>query len=186
MTLHARNTVRTLSLVVCASIVTGCVTESVTSDGRPMPAKPRRIEAPPSTAVVAKLAFLIGAKPKDSNGNGFPDLFETTVMLFTADEKPLHRDGAFHFTLTQAGMMDDPETTPLHEWTMSSEEAEAYRRTTLMGPVYEIPLSLASAPIERVPMMAADMIVEFRPSDGGPSVRCNGVRTIQFGRRSVR
>jgi len=163
-----------------------CVEQVVVDGGRPRPAPPRPTQpAPaPASAVATQMVFLIGAKPKDSNGNGYPDEFAVTVSLFTQDTQAVYRDGTFTFTLVAPGTIDQSDVEPMDQWTFTSDEANRRRMQSIIGPSYHFALSLAPSGIERVPTMTADMVCTFTPDDGGPEVRCDDVRTIQFGRRS--
>jgi hypothetical protein len=151
-----------------------------------MPVTPRTIGPPPEESTVSQMVFLVGMKPKDSNGNGYPDEFAVTVALFTDADRAMHKQGSFEFTLVRAGTIDIPDVAPMQSWTFNPAEAARHEAVSLIGPSYQFALSLAGTGVERVPSMSGDLICVYTPADGGEPVRCNDVRTIQFGRRNAR
>ena len=181
-----------LLCVLCVSAVNllvGCQTgRIVTSDGMPPAARPF---APPVTPLDAKanpMAFFVGQKPDDTNGNGYPDLISVTVLLF-AEPHPsaIRADGAFVFTLFPQGQISDADVKPIGSWRMEGAAVEHAQAIALGGPCYQFQLSMLDASSgfksDKLPLDQADLICQFIPADGSPAVRCDGVRTIQIGRR---
>jgi len=164
---------------------TGCQTERVsTSDGRPMPPKPRDPPRVPSGAQANAVALLPAAKPQDTNGNGFPDLLLVDAYLFSEPHpSPLHEQGSFVFALYHEGQVDRENAEPIAEWRVEGPALERCRAVTLWGRGYSIPLSLldGSPGGEKFPVIATTLTCRFEPVDGREPIEPRGVYSIQLG-----
>ena len=64
-------------------LLAACQSETIARGvARPMPAAPHAAPPVPEGAVVNRIVFMVGSKPLDTDGNGFPDRIDTTVTLF--------------------------------------------------------------------------------------------------------
>jgi hypothetical protein len=163
----------------------GCKTDKVTtSDGRPMPPPPRESPPVPAGARASRMLFLMGPKPTDSNGNGYPDRMEATIVLFASPHPtPMWEDGTFVFLLHPASRDGTPRGQPLREWRFGGEQlAKARAVSELFGKQYSFTLSLCDQGTDVYPLLAADVTCSFEPADGSPAIASEGVRTIQIGR----
>lgn len=178
---------RTLTVIALmfTACLFGCQTESVTtSDGRPMPPEPRAITPPPSGTIPDDMMFLVGSKPTDSNGNGYPDLISITVALFARPHQtPLHAPGSFTFELYPMGRAGAPNVEPICSWTITAEEAALQRTRAVYGPCYQFEITLLDAGGDRFTLGRGDLVCRFQPDGDHPVVRNKGIRTIQIGRR---
>jgi hypothetical protein len=182
LTGHRRAVLRGLAAAVL--LLPACVTEHVTSDGRPMPPEPKRTPPAPQSAAPNRMMLLVGRKAQDTDGNGYPDLVTVEIALFaqphpTSVEAP----GRFVFTLYRLGAAHDPEVPPLREWVIESDVAAKSRAQALYGTCYRFRLSLLDAGSDRLPTMQADLRGRFEPAGGGDPVPASDeVRLVQLGR----
>lgn len=172
-------------LIVAAANLTGCQVERVSSsDGRPLPPPPREAPVPPPAAKANQMAFFVGTKPDDTNGNGYPDLIAVTVMLVAAPHPtPIRQDGSFVFMLYEAGSLGQPQAKPLAVWRREGVEIRRAMARALAGPCYQFQLSLLESGGDRLLFDSADLVCRFEPADGSAAVQSTGVRTIQLGRK---
>jgi hypothetical protein len=173
-------------MTLCAAaLVGGCVNEKVTtSDGRPMSEKPRQAPVTPSDAVINRMAFMVGSKPDDTTGNGYPDLIRATVALFASPHPMAVRgNGVFEFRLYTFGSAARPDAEPLAFWRIEGEDITKAEAMGSYGPAYQFQLSLNDAGGDQYPLTSADLRCRFIPADGSPPVQSDGVRSIRIGRR---
>lgn len=173
--------------VLCVSVVNllGCQTERTsTSDGWRMPPQPRSAPTPPPSLKADRMVFTVGSKPEDTNNNGFPDMIRVSIALFSSQHPTaLRQSGAFVFTLHRKGQAGSPGETPMVEWRLEGDAVKQAESQMLAGPCYIFQLSLLDRGTDRLPLEQADLVCEFIPADGSPTVTSEGVRTIQIGRR---
>lgn len=177
------------ALIGVISLLGGCQTERITtSDTRPMPPKPRAAQPVPASAVANRMTLLVGQKPMDTNGNGFPDRIEVATTLFAwPNTTGMQARGTFEFTLYQAGKADDLHTEPLARWSFSGEEVENAVVRTMWGTGYNFKLSLLRARgSDELPAMRGDLRGRFISEDPSvPPVECSPeVRLVQLGRNA--
>ncbi len=169
-----------LMFVACQ---TGRVT---TSDSRPMPPRPRAVKQPPSDAVPNRMTLLVGQKPIDTNGNGFPDRVEVSSTLFSwPNTAGMETPGTFEFALYPIGHADRPDAQPLARWEIPVESGSPHRVRTIWGFSYNFQLSITAARgSDELPGMRGDMRGRFIPAfDDAPVVVCSDeVRLVQLGR----
>jgi hypothetical protein len=180
--------VTSLLPVIAACALSGCQTTAVhTSDGRPMPPDPRPAPRTPTDAVPNAMAMRVGAKPLDTNNNGFPDLIEVESFLFAEPHPtPMFADGTFVFELFLRGQALSDDATPIARWVFTGKDLQRSRvLSDLFGPSYRFNLSLFEVGGDEFPLTGADLTGRFEPGDGGDAVRCRGVRSIQIGRRDA-
>jgi hypothetical protein len=175
--------------LVVISLV-GCQTYSVsTNDGRPMPPDPRPAIEVPEGAPVNAMAMFVGAKATDSNGNGYPDVINTEVFLFSQPySSPMYEDGRFIFALYPVGdhIADDPPL--IAAWHINVDAVRAARIENKMLKGYVFRLCLLDADIlaplvDRYPLMGANLQCRFEPSVGTDAVETNEVYWVQIGKR---
>jgi hypothetical protein len=132
------------------------------------------------------MVFSVGSKPDDTNNNGYPDTIRASVSLFsTRHPTALHQEGSFVFGLYPQGTVGGLESKPIASWRIEKDSPNRAITRTLAGPAFLFNLSLLEAgPAgDRLPLDRADMVCRFEPLDGSVPVNCDGVRTIQIGRR---
>lgn len=186
---RGRTSAMVVACMAALSIVAGCETTNVqSSDGRPLPPEPRPAPTTPANAKVNSIALQVGAKPTDTNGNGYPDLIRVEAYLFARPHpSPTYEDGAFRFRLFYRGQTDLPGAEPIAEWRFEAEALEECRRvTSLFGPGYQFGLSLLEAGGEEHALCGADLSCQFEPADGRPPVAASGVRSLQIGKRGAK
>jgi len=176
------------ALLCAASLVmVACQTGRVTtSDSRPMPPKPRAVKPPPTDAVPNRMTLLVGQKPIDTNGNGFPDRVEVSSTLFSwPNTAGMETTGTFEFALYPIGHADRHDARPLARWQVSVEPGSDNRVRTIWGFSYNFQLSITAARgSDELPGMRGDLRGRFIPAiDGAPAVACSDeVRLVQLGR----
>ena len=183
-----RSMARALPLMATACLVpvlvSGCATERVTtSDGRPMAERPRPAPPTPDSAEVNKMAFMVGSRPDDTSGNGYPDLIHATVVLF-AEPHPtsVRGNGAFEFYLYPFGTAADPDVKPVASWRVEGDAVGRTRANGLYGPAHQFELSLLDAGGDVYQLRSVDLRCVYIPDDGGPRVHSDGARPIRIGR----
>lgn len=174
----------TAALLVAAAIVAGgCTTTVETSDGRPMPPKPRSSPPVPADAPVNALAMIYGRKPADSNNNGYPDLIPVEVYLFSQPyPRSIHRPGSFEFALYPLGQPITAEAVPMARWQLDEEAVTAAQ---LLSPVfglgYGFRLRLLDCADDELPLMFATLVCRFAPADGAEMVSSDSQHMVQLG-----
>lgn len=166
-------------------LVTGCETERVTtSDGRPMAGRPRPAPSTPQSARITRMAFMVGSKPEDTTGNGYPDLIRATVVLF-AEPHPtsVSGDGTFEFRLFPFGTVGQGDAEPLASWRFEGEDVQRTLARGLYGPAHQFQLSLLEVGGDVLPLQSVDLRCTFIPANGDPPVHSDGARPIRIGRR---
>ena len=87
----------------------GCQTTDVrTNDGRALPPAPSAIPPAPAGITIDAMTLLVGQRPIDVDGDGYPDRIEVAVALFSEDyaAASLRVAGTFVFELVpQAPML---------------------------------------------------------------------------------
>jgi hypothetical protein len=175
-----------LGLLLCTPA--GCTTERIIrSEGGPLPPEPRPLPAVPAGVVPTQMAFVVGSKPQDANGNGFPDLVAVTVYLFAPPHRAaIEGDGTIVVSMYAMGQFGQPDVEPLAVWTRGGAELQAARVRALYGLGYQFQLSLLEGGSDVFPLSQVDLVCRFEPLDGSPPIHSTGVRTIQIGRRRAR
>lgn len=181
--------IASLGLIACTCItaLAACQTSNVTtSDSRPMPPRPRAIKPPPDSAVPNRMTLLVGQKPIDTNGNGYPDQVEVSSTLFAWPHTTgMEAAGVFEFTLYPMGHADRPDGQPLATWTIPIEPGSSHLARTIWGYSYNFQLSITAARgSDELPGMRGDLRGRFIPAgDQATPVACsNEVRMVQLGR----
>lgn len=174
-----------LSVCISAALLSACTTQRVTtSDGWPLPPAPNQAPQAPRDTKADRMVFSVGSKPDDTNNNGYPDTIRASVALFSSQHPTaLRNDGAFVFTLCPQGAVGEAEVKPIATWRIERDSPHRALTRTLAGPAYLFNLSLLDVGGDRLPLDRADIICRFEPLDGSAPVNCDGVRTIQIGRR---
>ena len=158
----------------------GCQTTKVhSSDGRAMPPKPQRAPRVPAGAKANRIAMMVGAKPQDSNGNGYPDLIRVTTYLFSEPHPtPIREEGTFVFELYPAGLTDS-EQDLIARWRLGPEELKRAQSVDLPGVCYAFSLGLLEVRSDALPLMMANLACRFEPADGRAPVRPQSVHALQ-------
>jgi hypothetical protein len=183
-----------LSLLMCCAIsacggsASNPQRSAALADTRPMPPQPHAGPRTPADARADALVIQVAAKPRDTNGNKFPDLIEVMANLFaTPHPMPVHEEGEFVFQIYPGGLIDDPSASPLREWRIAGDDLEAAKIINpLFGPTYQFNLSLLDTGTDRLPLMAADLVAWFQPADGRKAILRREVHTMQIGAGEAR
>jgi hypothetical protein len=168
-------------------LAAGCQTEKVvSSDGRPMPEKPRPAPRVPAGAQPNTMTLVVSPRPEDADGNGYPDRIQVASSLFSVPHPtPMTAEGAFVFTLFRHGEARQPGAEPIAEWRFEADQVRAARGNVLYGTAYRFSLSLLEVGSDRISPVRADVRGRFEPADGGPVVHSSDeVRLVQLGRFS--
>ena len=125
-------------------------------------------------------------RPRDTNGNGFPDLIEIRGYLFSSGPHPMpfYEDGAFVFELFLAGQSDVADAEPINAWRIAGSELDAAKAgADWVGPCYVFRVSMleGETPADEYPLLNADLKVRFEPADGRPAVVRRDVHRLQIG-----
>ncbi|MCA9286627.1 MAG: hypothetical protein KDA22_15495 [Phycisphaerales bacterium] len=171
------------AVVAAAAMAAGCeTTVERPTNGRPLPPDPRPAPVvPEGVRPNAMAVMLVGPKPADTNGNGFPDLIVIDVLLFAEPyPTPLWSDGAFVFQVYPMGMSSNPDIQPLAQWRIEGPALLASRTQSLAGASYRFGLSLLESGTDVLPVPAIDLVSRFEPAADGPAIAAVGVRTIQL------
>jgi hypothetical protein len=170
----------------CKTSKVSCKTSKVSSsDGRPLPPPPHDAAIAPSDTQPNRMAFFVSSKPDDTNRNGYPDLINVSVAMFSQNY-PMSLvvdDGEFAFTLFPQGKATEPGTQPIATWHFTGEKVTSARGSAQYGPCYFFRLNLIEQNAERLSFDRADLMCAFTPVNGGAQVASDGVRTIQVGKR---
>lgn len=181
-------------ILACLPILSSCGStpardsrSAATADTRPMPPEPRPGPRTPVGAQSDALVIQVAAKPRDTNGNKFPDLIEVMANLFaTPHPMPLHENGAFVFQLYLGGGIDNPQAAALREWRIDGADLEGAKVINpLFGATYQFRLSLLENGTDRLPLMAVDLVAWFEPADGREPIVRREVHTMQIGAREA-
>lgn len=166
--------------------LTGCQTETIGRGvSRPMPAVPHDPPPVPDGSLVNRMVFMVGSKPIDTDGNGYPDRIDTNVTFFAYPHPtPLWEEGKVVFSMFIKGEANIENAAPIVEWSFEHETLVAARSMSQVGRQYRMALSLYKTGTDRLPFGEVDLICRFEPADGRPPVVCSGVRSLQIGRRS--
>lgn len=181
---------RVVLLAACAALSSaGCARQVVTSTTtRPLPPEPHPAPVTPEHAHVTEMAFAVGSKPNDTDGNSFPDRIEATVMLFAPPHpSPKFVRGSFEIVMYPYGTSSQPDAEAIARWTIEGEALDRAKRIGAVGPQYLFSLSMLEAGTDRYALSLADLICTFTPAPGtaGKPVTSDGVRSIQIGRAAA-
>ncbi len=132
---------RTFCALIFVLGVAGCqTTEISTNDGRALPPKPNAVPIPPPNVTVDAMTLLVGQRPIDVDGDGYPDRIEAAVALFSEAfaAASLRADGAFTFELVPRGS----NQAPIARWVVASDDPRLQPVDALYGPAWQIALDL--------------------------------------------
>ena len=146
---------------------------------------PRPQQPAPPAARADALVLNVSAAPRDTDGNGYPDLIDATAHLFDRRYPPaIYQDGAFIFAMFAPGDVSRPGAEPLHEWRIADEQFQRARGRSAFGQCYRFRLSLLENDgTDELDLAMADLICVFEPADGGEPTWSGDVATIQVGHR---
>ncbi len=173
-------------LAIMAASLTGCQTETIARGvSRPMPGVPHEAPPVPEGALVNRMVFMVGSKPIDTDGNGYPDRIDTNVTFFSIPHpSPLWEDGRVVFSMYIKGEAYLEDAIPIVEWSYEDDALLQSRSVSQVGRQYRMALNLYKTGTDRLPFGEVDLVCRFEPADGRDPIVCNGVRTLQIGRRS--
>ena len=163
--------------------VLGCQTTEVsTNDGRALPPEPKAVPVPPANVTVDAMTLLVGQRPIDVDGDGYPDRIEAAVALFSEDfaAASLRAKGAFTFELVPRGANQDP----IARWVVASEDPRLQPVDALYGPAWQIALDLREVADPVRPLSWVNLRGSFQPSQGSLVKTSEEPRLIQIGRGS--
>ena len=166
-------------------ISSGCTSSrSTAAYTRPLPPKPRPLQPAPPDARANALVVNVSAAPRDTNGNGYPDLIHATAHLFDTRYPPaIKEDGTFVFLLYASGQVGSPGVEAIHEWRIEGEALEQAHARSAFGECYRFRLSLLDGGTDRLPIGMADIQCWFEPADGRADTYAGGVTSIRIGHR---
>ena len=164
----------------------GC--ESMMGPAKPEPPKPKPTFRPkPKTVPLRRaesadrLVIMVGANPRDTDADGYPDLLDVTAMLFEGrSSDPVLVNGAFEFELEP---LNEDVPRPWRIWTINEATVAAAEGPTLFDlPGYSLTLDVRENGGDRMPPTAANLTGRFIPASGAPTVDCvPGQRVVQLG-----
>lgn len=161
----------------------GCQTTDVrTNDGRALPPAPSAIPPPPSGITIDAMTLLVGQRPIDVDGDGYPDRIEAAVALFSEDyaAASLRVPGTFVFELVPRGA----DASAIARWTVTSDNPKLQPVDALYGPAWQIALDLREVADPVRPLSWVNLRGSFQPNQGTLVKTSEEPRLIQIGRGS--
>jgi len=176
-----------LLAMLIALAAPGCTSTTVTSGvARPSPARPHDPPRVPAGALANRMVFIVGSKPIDTDGNGWPDRVEATVTLFASPHPtPLWEAGRLVCSMYLKGQARAGQMPPITEWVFEGERLERAKASSQVGRQYRLSMSLLDLGSDRLPFGEVDLVCRFEPADGRPAVHNQGVRSLQISRGSA-
>jgi hypothetical protein len=183
--------VRSIALLCVVICIGGC--ESLMGPAQPAAPKPKRSFRPkPKTVPLRRaetanrLVIIVGANPRDTDADGYPDMLDINAMLFEGRRsEPVLVEGSFDFELEP---LDESIERPWRTWHVGAATAAAGAGPTLFDlPGYTLALDLRQNGGDRMPPIAANFTGTFTPLSGGPTIVCvPGQRVVQLGGQQQR
>ncbi len=179
---------RALSLAlggVLLAVACGCTSTSTVTYQRPIPPKPKKAQPAPPDAKADAVVLTLGAAPRDTNGNGYPDLIHATTHLFDRRyAPPLYEPGVFVFELFPPGESSNAHVQPLHQWFFDDEASRQALARSGFGVCYRFRLSLLDdGGTDQLDVPMADIVCHFESTIDESDLVTSEVNTIQIGRR---
>lgn len=174
---------RFLLLRTMVLVVLGCQTTDIrTNDGRALPPAPTAVPPPPAGITVDAMTLLVGQRPLDVDGDGYPDRIEAAVALFSEDyaAASIRVPGIFVFELVPRGV----DASAIARWTVASDDPKLQPVDALYGPAWQIALDLREVADPVRPLSWVNLRGSFQPSPGTLVKTSEEPRLIQIGRGS--
>lgn len=174
---------RFLLLRTMVLVVLGCQTTDIrTNDGRALPPAPTAVPPPPAGITVDAMTLLVGQRPLDVDGDGYPDRIEAAVALFSEDyaAASIRVPGVFVFELVPRGV----DASAIARWTVASDDPKLQPVDALYGPAWQIALDLREVADPVRPLSWVNLRGSFQPSPGTLVKTSEEPRLIQIGRGS--
>lgn len=139
-------------LIASLSCLFGCVS-----------AESRPEQSSVATPAGAKLTtlWLATTLPQDSDGNGYPDLFDVSMYMFAEPHPiPLQQPGRLSFKLVGVGGKE------IATWDLSEDAVAAGSATLPAGPGFFFRLNLLDRGSDAIPRQQAEIFAVFNGRDG--------------------
>lgn len=158
----------------------GCqTTEVTTNDGRALPPAPTPIPQPPENIQIDAMTLLVGQRPIDVDGDGYPDRIEAAVALFSEAfaASSLRVDGTITFELVPRGA----DQVPIAQWSVKTDDVALQSVDALYGPAWQIALDLREVADPVRPLEWVNLRASFQPVQGRSVQTSEEPRLIQIG-----
>jgi hypothetical protein len=177
-------------VIACVALLCGC--ESLMGPTEPSPPQRRPTSRPEPRIVPLRyaqhadqMAIMVGAHPRDTDGDGYPDLIDVTAMLMEGRSgDPVFVAGRFEFEFEP---LDESVKRPWRVWIFTEQQSAAAAGPTVFDlPGYMFSLDLRTNGGDRMPATAANLTGRFMAAAGGRAIEAlPGQRVVQLGSGST-
>lgn len=173
--------------LIAIFVLAGC--ETAQGPSAPTPPRPRPSTRPEPKVVPLRqamyadqMAIMVGAKPRDTDADGYPDMIDVTALLMKGRRGDLVLvPGSFEFELQPLQQSTDQ---PWRVWAFDEEQTAAAAGPTVFDlPGYSFTLDLRATGGDRMPATAANVTGRFQAQAGGPVLEATpDQRIVQIGK----